>query len=67
MTTPSDSVAPAPAPAIDVFADAEDFIEEASGQDDPPPLVTGTPKRLLGWIVPANFSVFMIWAPWADC
>ncbi|WP_312178439.1 MFS transporter [Arthrobacter sp.] len=57
MTTSSDSAFP--------LNDAEPaeiaFIEEASGQDDPPPLLRGTPKRLLGWIVPANFSVFMIW------
>ncbi|OCI31319.1 MFS transporter [Oerskovia enterophila] len=71
MTLPSDSPStapvsaptptPAPAFAVDTSAAAEEFIEEASGQDDPPPLVRGTPRRLLGWIVPANFSVFMIW------
>lgn len=28
---------------------------------DPPPPVKGTVKRLLGWIIPANISIFIIW------
>lgn len=31
------------------------------GQADPPPLVRGSVKRLLGWIIPANISIFVIW------
>lgn len=35
--------------------------EELEGQLDPPPLVKGSVKRLLGWIIPANISIFIIW------
>ncbi|POH58965.1 MFS transporter [Arthrobacter glacialis] len=31
------------------------------GKVDPPPLVKGSVKRLLGWIIPANISIFIIW------
>lgn len=31
------------------------------GSEDPRPLVTGTVRRLLGWIIPANISIFLIW------
>lgn len=31
------------------------------GLADPPPLVKGSVKRLLGWIIPANISIFIIW------
>lgn len=31
------------------------------GKTDPPPLVKGSVKRLLGWIIPANISIFIIW------
>lgn len=33
----------------------------ADGLVDPPPPVKGTVKRLLGWIIPANISIFIIW------
>lgn len=36
------------------------FIAKASGQDDPPPPVTGL-RRLLWWIFPANVAIFMVW------
>lgn len=36
------------------------FVATASGEDDPPPPVRGLP-RLLGWILPANFAIFVIW------
>ncbi|MFT2818283.1 MFS transporter [Leifsonia sp. A12D58] len=29
--------------------------------DEPQPLVKGTVRRLLGWIIPANISIFIIW------
>ena len=45
MTTAS-----APAPTL-----------EPDGIDEPRPLVTGSLKRLLGWIIPANLSIFILW------
>ena len=32
-----------------------------AGTTEPPPLVKGTVRRLLGWIIPANISIFIIW------
>ncbi|MFB6611463.1 MFS transporter [Agromyces sp. NPDC056379] len=43
-------MASAPAPTV-----------EPDGAEEPRPLVKGTVKRLLGWIIPANFSIFVIW------
>jgi len=52
MTMPSPSaVAPEPLPAH----------LPAGASADPRPPVKGTLTRLMGWIVPANFSVFMLW------
>lgn len=34
---------------------------ELDGLDDPRPPVKGTVKRLLGWIIPTNFAIFVIW------
>lgn len=31
------------------------------GADEPRPLVTGTVKRLLGWIIPANLAIYILW------
>jgi len=31
------------------------------GLEEPPPLVKGTLRRLLGWIIPTNISIFIIW------
>jgi len=31
------------------------------GAEDPLPPVKGTLRRLLGWIIPANISIFIIW------
>lgn len=45
MTTAS-----APAPTV-----------EPDGIDEPRPLVQGTVKRLLAWIIPANLSIFILW------
>ncbi|WP_223693619.1 MFS transporter [Leifsonia poae] len=50
MTTPSEPLAPA-----DVA-----FVEEAAGNEDPPTPIKGV-RRLLGWIIPANLGVFLIW------
>ncbi|MEZ5111729.1 MAG: MFS transporter [Microbacteriaceae bacterium] len=36
------------------------FIEEAGGNQDPPPPIRGV-RRLLWWIIPANFAIFLIW------
>lgn len=34
---------------------------ELDGLKDPPPLLKGSVKRLLAWIIPANISIFIIW------
>ncbi|KRC61782.1 hypothetical protein ASE14_13275 [Agromyces sp. Root81] len=44
------TMASAPAPVV-----------EPDGAEEPQPLVKGTVKRLLGWIIPANFSIFILW------
>ena len=36
------------------------FIAVADGSDDPPAPIKGV-RRLLGWIIPANFGIFLIW------
>ncbi|MFJ3473530.1 MFS transporter [Microbacterium maritypicum] len=36
------------------------FIRTAAGNDDPPPPLKGI-RRLLGWIIPANLGIFLIW------
>ncbi|WP_082600673.1 MFS transporter [Agromyces sp. Root81] len=36
------------------------FIEEAAGNEDPPTPIKGV-RRLLGWIIPANLGIFLIW------
>jgi MFS family permease len=59
MTLPSDS----PTSALDSAAapiTENTFVATAAGNDDPPPPMTGL-RRLLGWIVPANLGVFLIW------
>jgi MFS family permease len=45
MTTAS-----APAPTL-----------EPDGIEEPPRLVKGSIRRLLGWIIPANLSIFILW------
>ncbi|WP_022889560.1 MFS transporter [Agromyces italicus] len=59
MTTAS-----TPEPATDLRPDEPDdaaaFIEAAAGTDDPPAPITGV-RRLLGWIIPANLGIYMIW------
>ena len=54
MTMPSESLAPA-----EEQADLE-FIDEASGNEDPPAPIKGV-RRLLWWIIPANLGIFLIW------
>lgn len=44
------TMASAPAPTV-----------EPDGIDEPRPLVQGTVKRLLAWIIPANLSIFILW------
>ncbi|GAA4380975.1 MFS transporter [Agromyces bauzanensis] len=34
---------------------------EFDGSDEPRPLVEGSLKRLLAWIIPANLSIFILW------
>lgn len=59
MTTAS-----TPEPATDLRPDDLDeaaaFFEDAAGNEDPPAPTTGV-RRLLGWIIPANLGIFMIW------
>nr|BFF10004.1 hypothetical protein GCM10025699_13070 [Microbacterium flavescens] len=61
MTTPSDS-ALAPEPALPPTAPMTEntFVATAAGNDDPPAPIKGL-GRLLGWIIPANLGIFLIW------
>jgi len=36
-------------------------LVEPDGTDEPRPLIRGSMTRLLGWIVPANLSIFILW------
>ncbi len=36
------------------------YVRTASGEDDPPAPLKGV-TRLLAWIIPANFAIFVIW------
>jgi len=36
-------------------------LVEPDGTDEPRPLVRGSMTRLLGWIIPANLSIFILW------
>ncbi len=36
-------------------------LSEMGGPNDPPPPVKGTLNRLLFWIFPTNFSIFLMW------
>jgi MFS family permease len=40
---------------------AQSAIEQLTGQTDPPPPVKGSLTRLLVWIFPANFFIFVMW------
>ena len=55
MTTPSAPAAPTPHPMT-----KNTFVATAAGNDDPPPPIKGV-RRLLGWIIPANLGIFLIW------
>ena len=59
MTTAS-TPQPAAAPLSDEPDEPIAFIEEASGNEDPPTPIKGV-RRLLGWIIPANLGIFLIW------
>ena len=54
--------APATSPAEEAEQASTDlnFIEEATGNQDPPAPIKGV-GRLMGWIIPANLGIFMIW------
>ncbi|MDR6865925.1 MFS family permease [Microbacterium resistens] len=52
---PAEPLVPADAPITETT-----FVRTASGNDDPPPPVKGL-GRLLGWIIPANLGIFLIW------
>ena len=56
MSTPSDALQPADPADVEALS----FIEDASGNQDPPPAIKGV-RRLLGWIIPANLAIFLIW------
>lgn len=53
---PDERQSPEPAASLDPAA----FVEDASGNEDPPAPITGV-GRLLGWIIPANLGIFLIW------
>ena len=59
MTTTPDSVAPAAADGLEPITE-NTFVAHAAGNDDPPPPIKGL-RRLMFWIVPANFGIFSIW------
>ena len=61
MTSPSDS-ALAPEPALPPTSPMTEntFVATAAGNDDPPAPIKGL-RRLLGWIIPANLGIFLIW------
>jgi MFS family permease len=61
MTTPSDpAVAPESTSAPAAPMTENTFVATAAGNDDPPPPRKGL-RRLLAWIIPANFGIFLIW------
>lgn len=43
------------------MASAPAPTHEFDGSDEPRPLVKGSLKRLLAWIIPANLSIFILW------
>jgi MFS family permease len=51
---------PAAEPRSDELDEPIAFFEEASGNEDPPEPIKGV-RRLLGWIIPANLGIFLIW------
>lgn len=57
------TMASTPEPALDSQHDdpeANAFFEDAAGNEDPPTPIKGV-RRLLGWIIPANLGIFLIW------
>ncbi|HEY9365767.1 MAG TPA: MFS transporter [Agromyces sp.] len=59
MTTAS-TPQPAADPRLDEPEEALAFFEEAAGNEDPPTPIKGV-RRLMGWIIPANLGIFLIW------
>ena len=59
MTTAS-TPRPSADPRLDEPDETAAFIEEAAGNEDPPTPITGV-RRLMGWIIPANLGIFLIW------
>jgi len=49
-----------PQPAPSALVTEATFVATAAGNDDPPPPIKGV-RRLLGWIIPANLGIFLIW------
>ncbi|MGW9630078.1 MFS transporter [Agromyces sp. NPDC055520] len=47
-------------PSVTEPEEALAFFEDAAGNEDPPTPIKGV-RRLLGWIIPANFGIFLIW------
>ncbi|MCD2442058.1 MFS transporter [Agromyces sp. SYSU K20354] len=55
------TMASTPQPATEPLPDeAAAFFEDAAGNEDPPAPIKGV-GRLLGWIIPANLGIFLIW------
>ena len=58
--TSSSTPPPAADPQLGEPEEALAFIEDAAGNEDPPAPIKGV-RRLLAWIIPANFGIFLIW------
>ena len=54
VTEPDDAIDP-----IDPIT-TNTFVGTASGSDDPPAPLKGL-RRLMGWIIPANIGIYLIW------
>ncbi|WP_424935544.1 MULTISPECIES: MFS transporter [Bacteria] len=57
---PADPLIPAVPPPVEPPITETTFVRTAAGNDDPPPPRKGL-GRLLGWIIPANLGIFLIW------
>lgn len=52
--------APQPSDTSESLEATAAFVEDAAGNEDPPAPIKGV-GRLLGWIIPANLGIFLIW------
>jgi MFS family permease len=59
MTSEQSTQPAEPAPIAGPITETT-FVATAAGIDDPPAPIKGV-GRLLGWIIPANFAIFLIW------